>query len=591
VSVINKDDSKLLIEAAMGERTFDLVIKNTELVNVYTGEIVKSVIGIVSGYIAYVGFKDEELEAKEYIDAKGKYAVPGLIDAHMHIESTMATPSAFAEGILPHGTTTIIADPHEIANVFGAEGVEMMLDASEGLPVKTYMMIPSTVPSYEGMETSGASICAEDIKRLIDHERVLGLGEVMDFWGVVNRDDKITKIVNEVRNRGGIIEGHTPIFEGKELQAFIAAGVDSDHTIMDRKKIEEKLRSGMCVQIQERFITPDLMEYINDLDNFSNVLIVTDDVTADRLSKTGHLDGLVRKAISCGLDPIKAITAVTINAARRMRLHNLGGIGPGRIADILLLDSLEKFEIDTVITDGKIAVKNDKVLIEVGKSSFPKSAYNSIKMNELDLEDFEIKTKSNSGIANVNVIVVNGEGSYTVKETSDVKIDEGVLDISSEDMYYMAVFERHGVKGSRNIGLIKGIGDFKGAIATTYAHDCHNLVVIGKDPNDMKIAANKLIASGGGMCAVSSGEILSWVELPIAGILSDKSINEISAEINNLVDTIKELGIRHREPIMIMTILALAVSPEIKVSDLGIVDVLNKKIIDLINYEEEGIDE
>lgn len=291
----------------MGKEQFDLVIKNTKLVNVYTGEIITSVIGILNGYIAYVGFEDEELDAKEYIDAKGKYAVPGLIDAHMHIESTMATPSAFAEGVLPHGTTAIVADPHEIANVFGVEGVKMMLDASKELPLKVYMMIPSTVPSFEGMETSGASICAEDIKKLIDHERVLGLGEVMDFWGVVNQDEKITKIIDEVKNRNGIIEGHTPIFKGKELQAFIAAGVDSDHTIMDREKIKEKLRSGMCVQIQGRFITPDLMDYINTLDNFSNVLLVTDDVTADRLSKTGHLDGLVRKAISCGLDPVKAV--------------------------------------------------------------------------------------------------------------------------------------------------------------------------------------------------------------------------------------------------------------------------------------------
>lgn len=580
-----------LVKAAMGKEQFDLVIKNTQLVNVYTGEIINSVIGILKGYIAYVGFKDEELDAKEYIDAKGKYTVPGLIDAHMHIESTMATPSAFAEGVLPHGTTTIVADPHEIANVFGAEGVEMMLDASEELPLKVYMMIPSTVPSFEGMETSGASICAEDIKRLIDHERVLGLGEVMDFWGVVNQDEKITKIIDEVKNRDGIIEGHTPIFKGKELQAFIAAGVDSDHTIMDREKIKEKLRSGMCVQIQGRFITPDLMDYINTLDNFSNVLLVTDDVTADRLSKTGHLDGLIRKAISCGLDPVKAVTATTINAARRMRLYNLGGIGPGRIADILLLDSLEKFEIDTVITNGKITVKNNELLVDIKKSKFPQNAYNSIKINKLNESDFVITTKAEKGIANVNAIVVNEEGSYTVKETCDVKINEGILDISSENLYYMAVFERHGVKGTRNIGLIKGIGDFKGAIATTYAHDCHNLVVIGKDRSDMTIAANKLISIGGGMCAVLNGEILSEVELPIGGILSNKNIDEISAELNSLVNTIKELGIKHKEPIMILTILALAVSPEIKVTDLGIVDVLNKKIIDLINYEEEKTDE
>lgn len=570
----------------MGKVKFDTVIKNTRLVNVDTYEILDAVIGIKNGYIAFVGYRGQQLDAIEYIDAKGRYAVPGLIDAHMHIESTMATPAAFAKGILPHGTTSIVADPHEIANVFGADGVKMMLDASENLPVNVFMMIPSTVPSSEGMETSGASIDANDVSNLLSHERIIGLGEVMDFWGVVNQDEKITNIINEARIRNTIIEGHTPIFKGKELQAFIAAGIDSDHTIMDREIIREKLRSGMCVQIQSRFITKDLMEYINTLENFSNVLLVTDDVSANRLKKEGHLDALIRKAISCGLDPIKAVRATTINAARRMRFYEYGSISAGRIADILLLDSLEKFKIDTVMTSGKIAVKNNELLVNIGKSAFPKAAYDSIKINNLAANDFDIKTEHNSGIANVNTIAVSKVGSYTKMEQNNIKIRDGLLDLTDEDIYYMAVFERHGVSGSRNIGLIKGFGSLKGAIATTYSHDCHNLVVIGQNKADMAIAANTLIKAGGGMCCVLNGEVLSLVELPIGGILSDKNIVDISDSIDNHASVMVSMGIEHSEPIMLLTIMALAVSPEVKITDLGIVDVLKKEFIELVNYEE-----
>lgn len=586
--ISNKCINNQLVSAAVGKVKFDTVIKNTRLVNVDICEILDAVIGIKNGYIAFVGYSNEELDAIEYIDAEGRYAVPGLIDAHMHIESTMATPAAFAKGVLPHGTTSIVADPHEIANIFGADGVKMILDASENLPMNVNMMIPSTVPSSEGMETAGASIDANDVSNLLTHERIIGLGEVMDFWGVVNQDEKITNIINEARRKKTIIEGHTPVFKGKELQAFVAAGIDSDHTIMDKDIIREKLRSGMCVQIQSRFITKELMEYINTLENFSNVLLVTDDVSANRLKKEGHLDALIRKAISYGLDPIKAVRATTINAARRMRLYEYGSISAGRKADILLLDSLEEFKIDTVITNGKIAVKNNKILVDIEKSQFPEYAYDSVKMNKLTVSDFDIKTKHKSGTANVNTIVVNSAGSYTVKEQNNIQISDGLLDLMDEDIFYMAVFERHGISGSKNVGLIKGIGSFKGAVATTYSHDCHNLVVIGRDKADMVLAANTLINAGGGMCSVMNGEVLSMVELPVGGILSDKSITDISNDIDNQAKVMVSMGIEHSEPIMLLTILALAVSPEIKITDLGIVDVLKKEFIELINYEESS---
>lgn len=582
-------NNEYLVSAAMGRIPFDVVIENCRLVNVHTYEINDAVIGIKDGYIAYAGFNNEKLRANEYIDAGRKFIIPGLIDAHMHIESTMATPGAFAEGILPHGTTTIVADPHEIANVLGADGVRMMLEASKPLPLNVFMMVPSTVPSIEGMETSGASITASDVAGLIADDRVIGLGEVMDFWGVVNSDEKITGIVNEAKKAGVVIEGHTPVFSGRELQAFVAAGIDSDHTFMDIEKITEKLRAGMCVQIQERFITESLMKHINTLGNFSNILLVTDDVSADRLKKEGHLDALVKKAISCGLDPIKAVRAVTINAARRMRLYDYGSISAGRVADLVMLDSLEEFSVDTVMVRGNIVVKNGSPAVEIKPSVFPKSAYDSIKMNELTEDDFDIKTGTNHGFANVNV-VANTQKSYTVREKHDIKVNDGILDISDTDINYMAVFERHGRSGTRNVGLIRGIGVIKGAVATTYSHDCHNLVVIGRNKTDMVMAANRLIEAGGGLCNVADGEVRSEVLLPIAGILSDKSIADISDEITAFSKSLAESGVTHDDPMMVLTIMALAVSPEIKITDLGLVDVLNKKFIDLVN-REENVDE
>jgi len=575
-----------LVQSALGLIPFDLVITNARLVNVFTGEIHDATIGIKQKYISYVSDGFRELKSNKYVDAEGRYVIPGLVDAHMHIESSMVTPSAFAEGVLPHGTTVVAADPHEIANVLGVSGVKMMLDASRDLPLKIYMMAPSTVPSLPGMETSGAEIGPKEVAELIDCEGIIGLGEVMDFWGVINLDEKMTGILDEVRLKGGLIEGHSPVFTDRELQAFIDAGVDSDHTIMNVEKVREKLRLGMNVQIQERFITPELMKYINTLPDPTNFLLVTDDVTADKLFTRGHLDALVRKAMKCGLDPILAIQAATIRPARRIRLYKHGCIGPGRTADILLLDSLEDFVIDTVIADGEIVAQKGRMIKQLPHRNFPKEAYNTVKLQEVCATDFAVKTKKDWGTAEVNAITVNDTNSQTVGEMVEVPITNGYLALEGTNLLTMAVFERHGIKGTKNLGILKNVGPFEGAMATTYAHDCHNLVIIGSDKGDMALAANTLIKTGGGMAAVRNGQILSLVELPIAGLLSDKKMDEVANKIISFAKTLKDMGVNHKEPIMLLTILALAVSPKIKITDLGIVDVVNRKFVDLIIREK-----
>jgi adenine deaminase len=330
------------------------------------------------------------------------------------------------------------------------------------------------------------------------------------------------------------------------------------------------------------------MQYLNSLPDPGNFLLVTDDVTADRLYAKGHLDGVIRKAINCGLDPILAIQATTIRAARRLRLYQHGCIGPGRVADIVLLDSLEDFTIDTVVADGEVVARKGKMVKSLPNRGFPRQAYNTVKLPELTPGDFAIKTNQPDGVAEVTAIVVNEFNSQTQGEKLELPIENGVLSLKDTDLSIIGVFERHGIKGNRSLGILKNLGSFKGAMATTYAHDSHNLVVIGNNAADLALAANTLIESGGGMAAVKDGKVLASVELPIAGLLSPKPIEEIAKEIIFFAETLREMGLKHREPIMLLTILSLAVSPQIKITDLGLVDVVNKKFVELITPGKGG---
>lgn len=574
-----------LVNSALGKRSFDMVVKNARLVNVFTGEIYGATIGIIGKHVACVFEGAKTLKSKKYIDAQGRFAVPGLVDAHMHIESSMMTPCAFAEGVLPHGTTVVASDPHEIANVLGIDGVRMMLEASKSLPLKVYIMVPTCVPSLPGMETAGANFGPKEVSSIFRWDRVIGLAEVMDFWGVVNLDEKMTGILNVARKQDRLIEGHCPVFTGEKLQAYIAAGVDSDHTLMNVEKAMEKVRLGMTVEIQEKSITPELMHYINTLPDSSNFLLVTDDVMADHLVYEGHLDSIIRKAISCGLEPMKAIQAATIRPARRLRLYNYGSIGPGRTADILLVDSLKNFRVSTVIADGKVVAENGRMVKNINSRPFPTSAYNTVKLKEVGPSDFVIRTRKSEGKAIVRAIKVNPENTETDMQEEIVPIKDGSLDIKNSELCIIAVFERHGIKGTKSLGLVKGTG-IHGAIATTYAHDSHNLMVIGDSKEDMAIAANALIKAGGGIVAVRSGKVLSLVELPIAGLLSDRPMEYVALKLSQFRKTLNDMGICHKNPIMMLATLTLPVSPKFKMTDIGLVDVLSKKFIDVKIREE-----
>jgi len=580
-----------LVRSAAGERAFDLVVENARLVDVNTREIRGASIGIASGRFAYVGGEGERLEGAATIDAGGRHVVPGLIDSHMHIESSMCMPAAFAEAALPRGTVACAADPHEIANVLGIEGVRLLLRAAEGLPLKFFFLAPSTVPSAPGFETAGAEFTAEETGALLRTPGVIGLGEVMDFWGVVSGDRKLSRIVEDARAEGRYIEGHCPVFSGRLLQAYIAAGIDADHTIMNEAKVRERLRAGMTVQIQSRFITPELMGWLNTLPCDADVLLVTDDVHADQLRRNGHLDANVRKAIACGLDPVAAVQAATIRAARRLRLYDRGSIAPGRIADLLILDSLQEFSVNEVVVDGKLAAARGKMLEPPAAQDAPVYAYRTMKLRPLSASDFEIRTERRTGSATARVVRSNGESSYTKLETAELPIRDGALDLSGTDLRTMAVFERHGRSGAEggrgSVALLAGLGAFRGAMASSYAHDCHNLVVAGENRQDMALAANRVVAAGGGMAVALDGKILAELALPIAGILSPEPVASIADSLEAVAGALAAIGARHADPVSFLTLMALAVSPEAKLTDAGIVDVVNKRLLGAIAEERD----
>ncbi len=567
------------IQAATGKIPFDTIIKNIRLVNVFTSEIYVADIGIIDTEIAFVGDSSPHHQSVTVIEGKGQYAVPGFIDSHMHIESSMMMPASFSAAVVPLGTTSVAADPHEIANVLGKEGVYLMCDASAGLPLHVHVMAPSTVPSSPGFEQSGADLTSREIEHILQYPGVHGLGEVMDFLAVVAGEDRMVSIIEAAKKRGVLIDGHVPTLRGEQLQAFIAAGIDCDHTYMDPDLVAEKLKYGMCVQIQERFFTKELMEFLNTFPVQDKIMLVTDDVPISRLSASGHVDALLRHAVALGLDPLKAIRYVTMNAADRLRLYHRGALAPGYAADIVLLDDLEHFHANQVFSDGKLVAEGGNMLQAPASISIPEHMYRTVKVDPVTSSDFIIPATQDRVTA--RVILQDGKTSRTKLGLTELEAPGGVL--SQGNMMKMTIFERHSGNGGISHGLIGNMESFRGAIATTYAHDCHNLVVYSANDEDAAVAANELIRSKGGVSAVLDGQILASIELPIAGILCEDDKETLSKKFGKVDRAIKEvLHLNHSEVLTFITLMPLAVSPEVKLTDKGLLDVINKRFLPLL---------
>lgn len=566
------------IQACMGKIPFDVAIFDVQLVNVFTDEIYSADIGIAGDQFAYIGKFKKEHKAIKSIDGKHRFAAPGFIDSHMHLESSMMTPAAFAEAVLPLGTTSAAADPHEIANVLGVDGVRMLCDQVRGLPLHVYIMAPSTIPSAPGFENSGAEITGKEIAEMLRLQGVHGLGEVMDFFGVIECDPKIMGVIEAAQKEGVLLDGHTPLLKGKELQAFAASGIDCDHTYMDVEIVKEKLSLGMCVQIQERFFTKELMTYLNSCPVQNRIMLVTDDVPISRLAANGHLNSLVKKAIGLGLDPKKAYRYVTINAADRLRLYRQGAIAPGRRADLILLDSLEEALPSLVMSDGKVIAENGRMTVSLDKRKFPGEAYNTMHLEPVEEKDFEIPCKGTKAV--VNVIVQDGKTSRTHLEQKTCEVGNGILKPGS--LVKMAVLNRYKNNNNRSIALLGNLDGFRGAIATTYAHDCHNLTVYASNDHDLCLAANTVISTGGGVAAVLDGKVLCSIPLPIAGLLCEDDLKTLSDKFSDFNRISLKIGLNHEEPLTFLTLMALAVSPNVKLTDMGIIDVATKTFLPLV---------
>lgn len=582
--------TKDLSAAAMGLEAAELVIKNTNLINVNTAEIIKNVdIAVTKGRIALVGDASHTIGPNtKVIDGTGLYASPGFIDTHIHVESSMLTVREYARCVVPHGTTTIYMDPHEIANVLGVEGIKLMIEDGKNIPLRVYAAMPSCVPAAPGFEDSGAVITSKDIEEAMKLKEVAGLGEMMNFPGVMYGDNNIHEELQAVLKSNKVITGHYSVPETeKGLNSYISTGISSCHESVRKEDALAKMRLGMYAQMREGSAWHDVKETVrsiteNNIDTRFAVL-VSDDTHPDTLLKLGHLDHIIKRAIEEGVDPITAIQMATINAAQCFGMQrDLGSISPGKWADIVLLSDLESVNIEKVIFNGELAAEKDKMLIDIPKSQYPEFAKNTMHLHKkLEPKDLEIKAKGNSVTVRTMEIIEAKVGTIYREISLPVK-DNVVYNDLDKDVCKAAVIERHKASGSMGLGFVKGFGFKDGAVASTVAHDCHNLLIVGTNDEDMALAGNTLAECGGGMVVVKNGKIIALHQLPIAGLITDEPAEIAAERVHKLELGWKELGCDLVSPFMTMALLALPVLPELRLTNRGLVDTLNFKFVDLI---------
>ncbi len=559
--------SELIRAAYEGKNT--LVIKNANVVNVFTDEIVRADVAVYEDVIIGVGSYSGENE----IDAGGAYLAPGFIDAHVHIESSMVIPSSFMKVIMPHGTTTVIADPHEIANVAGAAGIRAMYKLTDELPLRVLFMLPSCVPATP-FEHSGAKLVAEDMEQFMHKSRILGLGEVMDANSVINCSQEMLDKLRLFDKRP--IDGHAPMLEGMGLNAYRVAGAFSDHECSTYEEVKQKLATGMNILLRIGSAANNMDGVLRRIAKEKlptrNMMFCTDDKHIEDIRREGHINANARMAVAAGIDPIDAIKMASYNAARAYGIRGVGAIAPGYKADMVLLEDLKDFKVKQVISRFGRPYTGEE---QIPSPILPPQVFNSVRLPEISKDDLALK-------CHVSAPVIKMIPHQLVTELvyRDVERDENGCFIPSEGMVKLAVIERHHATGSMAVGILEGLGIKHGAVASTVAHDSHNLVVAGDNDEDMLMAIESLRECGGGYSVVSRGVVLARLPLPIAGLMTAAPVNDVLEIQQALLDALYSLGAkRDSDPLIALSFMALPVIPAVKLTDEGLFDAVNFKFI------------
>ncbi len=568
-----------LLAVARGASPADLVLRNGGVVNVFTGEVEVVDVAVAGPWIAGLG---PEYQGKAEVDLHGRFLVPGFIDAHVHIESSLATPAEFARAVLPRGTTAVVSDPHEIANVHGLEGIRFMLDASRGLPLTVFVMASSCVPATS-MGTAGAELDAEALSGLLGHPRVLGLAEVMNFPGVISGDPGVMAKLEAFRGR--VVDGHAPGVRGKALNAYVAGGPGSDHECTTPEEALEKLRRGLFLYLREATNARNLRDLIPVLkpENRRRVALCTDDRQPPDLLDEGGIDAMVRTLVEAGTPAVEAIRMATLNPAEHLGLHQRGAIAPGRRADFMVVDSLLELVADDVYVAGKLAARGGRAM-DWDIPSPPAPPPPSMRV---DPERIDLRIPARKG--KVRVIRAVPDQIVTGMEILEPTLSwNGVVADPSRDLLKIAVVERHRGSGRVGVGLVKGIGLREGAIAGTVAHDHHNIVAIGADDDSIRAAVSVVAEMGGGLVAVRGSEPLASLPLPVGGLMSLEPIEVVRKNLEVVVSAARTLGSPLHDPFMAMSFLALEVIPSLKITDQGLVDVDRFQPVALWVTDEEA---
>ena len=564
-------DSRL-IAVARGEQPADLLFTNANVVNVFTGEVELGNVAVCGDYIAGIG---DYRQARQVVDLSGKYLAPGLINGHTHLESSMLDVGQYARAVVPRGTLTVVTDLHEIANVCGLEGMRYILDNSRRLPLELFLMAPSCVPATH-LETSGAQLDADDIRKVLHWRRCIGLGEVMNFPGVLGADPQVLSKI--AHSAGKVVDGHAPGVSGNDLNAYIAAGIRSDHESVTLEEAREKLARGMYVMIREGSSEKNLealLPLVTDK-TYKRCLFVVDDRSCVDLLRDGDIGAVVRKAIRLGLEPVRAIQMATINAAEHFRLERLGAIAPGYLANLLVLSDLSDLRVDRVYYHGRLVASEAKSLFPAGGRK--KGGLNdTVRVKPLGTERLQLAASGDTA----NVIEIIPGQIITRKRLEKVTVRDGqVIPDVEHDILKLVVVERHRATGNVGVGLVTGFGLKRGALASSIAHDSHNIVAVGTSDEDILTAVREIERLQGGLVVADGGSIVANLALPVAGLLSDKPLDEVVAGLDSVEKAAAALGTVLASPFATLSFVALPVIPELRLTDLGLVDVNEFRLIE-----------